>query len=133
MPDRAVVDERQEAYEIVERHLRNVKAWNDVGAESVYGEATYADPNEVMDWEQVLRELEPPDRALVAISEDRQWLVVLEDVFSNGGAWVIYRDAEDDVKRPWVLEAWRDDTGQSAKSVLAGWLEGRDGRSDEGE
>jgi hypothetical protein len=66
-------------------------------------------------------------RALVAISEDRQWLVVLEDVFSNGGAWVIYRDAEDDVKRPWVLEAWRDDTGQSAESVLAGWLEGRDG------
>jgi hypothetical protein len=80
-----------------------------------------------MQWEQVLRELEPPDRALVAISEDRQWLVVLEDVFSNGGAWVIYRDAEDDVKRPWVLEAWRDDTGQSAESVLAGWLEGRDG------
>lgn len=131
MPDRAVVDERQEAYETVERHLKSVMAVNDIGAASLYGEPTYADPDEVMQWEQVLRELEPSDRALVALSEDRQWLVVLEPerwsgfgvyrrewmsgTFATSGYWHWVR----------AKRGYAEDTGQGADDVLAAWLEGR--------
>ena len=64
---------------------------------------------------------EPPLRALVALSEDRQWLVMLED-----GDWrVRKRDGEgryvplDEDGGWWVI-----DTGQDAHAVLATWLEG---------
>lgn len=163
MPDRAVVDERQEAYETVKRHLKEVMAYNDVGAESLYGEATYADPDEVMAWEQVLRELEPPDRAVVecetcdgdgivyagdlmvgceeymterpcpacrgpramsAISEDGQWLVVIEEL-DGVDQWCKYRHAGSWSPISWLFQSSIPDTGQDANDVLRELMEGR--------
>jgi hypothetical protein len=71
---------------------------------------------------------EPHPRALVAISEDRQWYTVLAKEPSNY-----------DGKRRFTIFRWSDfmgdyqwrdvieDTGQDAHEVLAAWLEGRAG------
>lgn len=63
-------------------------------------------------------------RALVALSEDRQWLVTCSD-----GLWCVWRyenlplsqGARYEKPSPIVV-----DTGQSAHEVLAAWLEGRE-------
>ena len=66
-------------------------------------------------------------RALVALSEDRQWLVVLEH--NEHGAvhkerWHVYHYHPHFVN-PWHWSSSRDDTGQSADEVLRDWMEGR--------
>ncbi len=64
---------------------------------------------------------EPPARrALVAISEDRQWLVVLD---AKDG-WEVWRRTNDVSYRH--HDYLGPDTGQSAEDVLASWLEGRE-------
>lgn len=80
-------------------------------------------------------ECTPQPRALVALSEDRQWLVVLEPerwsgfgvyrrewmsgTFATSGYWHWVR----------AKRGYAEDTGQSADEVLAAFLEGRhDGR-----
>ena len=58
------------------------------------------------------------DRAVVALSEDRQWLVVLRP----DGTWVIYHD------RITAYASYEDaggDTGQDAHDVLREWMEGQ--------
>lgn len=58
-----------------------------------------------------------PDRAVVAISEDGQWLVVLIENY-----WLLYRgDAHRDGWADWGYA--EEDTGQSADDVLAAFLE----------
>lgn len=67
-------------------------------------------------------ECTPTPRALVALSEDRQWLVVLMPEFAMF-PWVLYRRAYE--IDHWVPETHFRDTGQDAHEVLAEWLEGR--------
>ena len=62
-------------------------------------------------------------RAVVALSDDRQWLVVLTpqghwDVLGQGYAY--YRNSV------WVSLNSSADTGQDAHEVLREWMEGRD-------
>ena len=61
-------------------------------------------------------------RALSAVSEDRQWLVVLYEGEAMG--WQIYQFRWDG----FTFEpcCWEEDTGQDAHEVLAAWLEGLD-------
>lgn len=73
----------------------------------------------------------PPDtRAVVAISEDRRWLVVLDlEPYSwlgdNQTYWSIYR--WDSNSSQYEFETSEDvDTGQDAKDVLAEWLAERE-------
>lgn len=60
-------------------------------------------------------------RAIVALSDDRQWLVVLEKfawlALGKIGAGMMTR-----YEFRYILT---DDTGQDAHEVLAAWLEGR--------
>ena len=65
----------------------------------------------------------PTPRALVALSEDRQWLVVLSDATNN--PWSVYRHSPGDT---YLLWACKPDTGQGADAVLADWLARHDGR-----
>lgn len=66
---------------------------------------------------------EPQPRALVALSEDRQWLVVLESPIAKWrGYWVVYARGFAD---RYGVENYIEDTGQDAHQVLAAWLEGR--------
>ena len=60
----------------------------------------------------------PQPRAVVALSEDRQWLVVLVD-----GGWLIYRDR---LTGYLVFGDGGDDTGQGAEDVLAAFLRERE-------
>ena len=59
-----------------------------------------------------------PDRAVVAISEDRQWLVVHH---LGTGRWIVYDICH------WGYQEYTtaDDTGQDAHEVLREFLEGR--------
>lgn len=62
-------------------------------------------------------------RALVAISEDRQWLVVLEEI----GWWRLRRRDDDEhfvTHETGIPGGWIYDTGQRAEDVLA-VVEGR--------
>jgi len=63
-----------------------------------------------------------PDRAVVAISEDRQWLVVL-DRETLEHPWSIYQ-REVPYARASPFELWKvvEDTGQSADEVLREFL-----------
>lgn len=64
-------------------------------------------------------------RAIVALSEDRQWLVVLKQ-----SRWFALWDREYAllmVPQYEVFERVADDTGQDAHDVLAAWLDGRNG------
>lgn len=59
---------------------------------------------------------EPQPRAIVALSEDRQWLVVLfPNVHKLRDMWAILRCKWDTVA----------DTGQDAHAVLAEWMAGQ--------
>ena len=65
--------------------------------------------------------VEPPPRALVAISEDRQWLVVHRP---KEGRFLVYEEFHFDSGQACYGEhGGTDDTGQSAEDVLAAWLE----------
>lgn len=60
-------------------------------------------------------------RALVAISEDRQWLVVHRP---KEGRFLVYEEFHFDSGQACYGEhGGTDDTGQSAEDVLAAWLE----------
>jgi hypothetical protein len=63
-----------------------------------------------------------PDRALVALSEDRQWLVMKPP---QGDPHYPYRFFVYCWKRAYGLEFHKmvEDTGQDAHEVLAAWLE----------
>jgi len=65
-------------------------------------------------------------RDLVALSDDRQWLVILEDI----GAWAVRVRDKDSYRLPYGVTdkcEWITDTGQDANEVLREWLEGREG------
>lgn len=73
----------------------------------------------------------PPPRALVALSEDRQWMCskipepfinfcICERVWHNGFFGVDGRDI-------WEERYCVEDTGQDAHAVLAAWLAGQQG------
>ena len=65
---------------------------------------------------------DPQPRALVALSEDQQWLVVKPRVGSGFEAnFAVYQIAPDAYR----LEDYIPDTGQDAHEVLAAWLEGQ--------
>lgn len=72
-----------------------------------------------------------PDRAVVAISEDRQWLVVLHPElrrfrFYGMDDFGAYKPFHAIVRPlPAGRTSYLDDTGQDAHEVLAAWLEGR--------
>ena len=65
-------------------------------------------------------------RAIVALSEDRQWLVVLNPSDRVSPVWFIYKWCHA-CPRAWTYETWRENTGQDAHDVLAAWLDGRNG------
>lgn len=63
---------------------------------------------------------DPQPRAIVALSDDRQWLVVKPRVGSGFEAnFAVYQIAPDAYR----LEDYIPDTGQDAHEVLAAWLE----------
>lgn len=123
MPDRAVVEwnltpeERELLWDLAMRSYREDFHHDD-------GVLRSPTPQAQRDWDilcSVLHKLpmqDPQPRALVALSEDRQWLVVLRD-----GYWTMYQHAGyvDD------YQMWADlsDTGQDAQDVLAQFLERR--------
>lgn len=72
-----------------------------------------------------VRAPEPQPRAVVAISEDRQWLVVPGPQKPEGwlvSVWSIYKRGEDGTYHP-LFEP--EDTDQSADEVLGEFLEER--------
>ncbi len=62
-------------------------------------------------------------RAVVAISEDRQWLVVLDSRTVIGPLWDVFECDGCD----YIYSDHTRDTGQSADEVLANWLKEREG------
>ena len=68
---------------------------------------------------------EPQPRAIVALSEDRQWLVVLFMLTEDSASWSICQ-LTDDFLMPYRLKENIPDTGQDAHAVLTQFLEGRD-------
>ncbi len=67
----------------------------------------------------------PAPRALVAISEDRQWLVTHEQC----GWWRLRRRDDDDhfvTHKTGVVGGWIADTGQDAQEVLCAWIANRE-------
>ncbi|MCA9880740.1 MAG: hypothetical protein KC442_23245 [Thermomicrobiales bacterium] len=69
---------------------------------------------------------EPPLRALVALSEDRQWLVVLgAEPDAEGRHWWRFIRWIGGGDGFWEHDEFWQDTGQDAHAVLATWLEGR--------
>lgn len=118
MPDRAVADDDAREQEVLERLKGPWHGWHTCGNcgkwQTVY----------CQDCGEPLPEHEEPDRAVVAISEDRQWLVVLDPhaVARASGIWML----------SWSVLRWDDisfedygfveDTGQSADEVLATFL-----------
>lgn len=67
---------------------------------------------------------EPEPRALVALSEDRQWLVVLD----VKNVWNVMEKRYGQATHGFWWKSVQDirDTGQDAQDVLAAFLEGRD-------
>lgn len=63
-----------------------------------------------------------PERALVALSEDRQWLVALDAYKPLFGVYIL---EDDDYGGNLLRVTSVEDTGQDACQVLAAWLEGR--------
>jgi hypothetical protein len=65
----------------------------------------------------------PEPRALVAISPDRQWLVVLDEPGDMSarpvGGWVLWHRSG---PYSWGFYNHMGDTGQSAETVLVEWL-----------
>lgn len=70
---------------------------------------------------------QPQPRAIVALSEDRQWLVVLdaEDGETHDGPQRFWTIFELDVENGYLYEDNVVDTGQDAQAVLDAWLAGR--------
>lgn len=64
-------------------------------------------------------------RTLVAISEDRQWLVVLEPELEDKRATSVFSIWQWDVRDGHILKRAVMDTGQSAEDVLREWAEGQ--------
>lgn len=67
---------------------------------------------------------EPEPRALVALSEDRQWLAVLD----VKNVWNVMEKRYGQATHGFWWKSVQDirDTGQDAQDVLAAFLEGRD-------
>ena len=113
MPDRAVVDERSEP---CPQRVGVDGSWHHWSAPipDTGGERACLDCGKVQ---------QPQPRALVALSEDRQWLVVL-DVH---GVWNVMGKRFGQATHGfwWKSEGDIEDTGQDAHEVLAAFLEGR--------
>lgn len=97
MPDRAVVD-------FVAEWIEN----QDLSCVDTSEELAY-------NWRGDMQRL-PAPRALVAISADWQWLVVLE-----GEVWVLFRRGFGS-NRNYYESDTEPDTGQSADDVLREWM-----------
>ena len=65
---------------------------------------------------------EPQPRAIVALSEDRQWLVVLFMLTEDSASWSICQ-LTDDFLMPYRLKENIPDTGQDAHDVLNEFLD----------
>lgn len=76
-----------------------------------------------------IKETEPQPRAIVALSEDRQWLCVLDKesrwALTDDILWSIY--GWDTNESLYLFVKNTQDTGQDAHEVLRAWLEGREG------
>lgn len=69
-----------------------------------------------------------PDRSIVAISEDRQWLVTPDP--AGYSLWFVFRWEETARDVGWMVQdKMIEDTGQSADEVLREFLEEQDGSS----
>lgn len=128
MPDRAVVDERK----VMCRECGGWFPTNEARAYCVVRDGGDEYPGTVLcemclgdvelddDVERVIEEAdEGAPRALVALSEDRQWLVML-DVAGDASEWTVRRKHLDDYVPAHF--AFRMDTGQDANEVLADFL-----------
>lgn len=75
----------------------------------------------------------PQPRAMSAVSEDRQWLVVLQEGTLES-VWYVFRSKHVVAGTgrvsygPYEYYALADDTGQDAHEVLRDWLAGQKGR-----
>lgn len=121
MPDRAVVDDD----ELTAEEERSMQ---------IYTPKALLDQLDEEEYEAAVERYKASlPRAVVAISEDRQWLVVLDPEGFTGwfvryrinayGHWV-------PDKNPLLPSSWCDiveDTGQSADEVLREWEEERNG------
>ena len=104
MPDRAVVDACAQI-------LADL-----VDAEGPRAEAAKANAR------RCIAQRSQKPRALVAIREDRQWLVVLDDP-----VWKAYERVYVGMDSAYVFRyILADDASQDAHEVLATWLEGRE-------
>lgn len=121
-PPRAVVDGK---VSLSPEQLQAVAIWMRMNADEFEddGEREYGDilaEGWLKHWTEVAK---PEPRALVALSDDRQWLVVLMpdaffEVFQlEDSKWAYGYLPHDRIK----------DTGQSAHAVLAAWLASRGG------
>ena len=69
---------------------------------------------------------EPQPRALVALSEDRQWLVTPDP--AGHPLWFVFHWEETATDVGWMVQdKMIEAAGQDAHAVLARWLEGRGG------
>lgn len=115
MPDRAVVDRRTYCQDLLD------------DLSGIEGARAAAARNRVR---RCLEETEPQPRHLVALSDDRQWLVVLDPepytwMGDNQTYWGIYR--WDSNEGQYLFDAAAEtDTGQDANEVLASWLAGQE-------
>lgn len=70
-----------------------------------------------------------PDRAVVAVSDDRQWLVVRESKNTGAHWFEVLRRVNTEEHYGYLYHDWRRDTGQDAHEVLREFLEGQDATS----
>ena len=69
---------------------------------------------------------EPQPRAIVALSEDRQWLVTPDP--AGHPLWFVFHWEETATDVGWMVQdKMIEAAGQDAHEVLAAWLEGRGG------
>ena len=117
MPDRAVVD-------------GDLKRWYEIQGAAMKDGMTQAAASDYADqclvWineAKMVHEQANHLRALVALSEDRQWLVVHTSGRAVG--FDIYERWENADTFGYAPCNWVPDTGQDAHEVLAGWMAGR--------
>lgn len=124
MPDRAVVEKKPEVW--LSECYPGMKILDADGWRNPIGKP-WTMPITREEFEQRLAyctvEMTQP-RALVALSEDRQWLVVLFMLTEDSASWSICQ-LTDDFLMPYRLKENIPDTGQDAHAVLAEWIAGQ--------
>ena len=115
MPDRAAVDDKRKAL------LAEYEAWavgelSEISDEAMAaGRAALRAQNDI-DWKET-------PRALVALSENRQWLVAPDATWPR---FVIFALEDDDYGGGYLRVDSVEDIGQDAHEVLASWLKERE-------